>query len=141
VSRDALTRPPDRGLFGCRGHRPRPGRGQLLAHIELDRGHPAEALDILATGLPLIERSGNRYDKGMFRLEQARAYVQLGLSEEAASVAMEASALFTDASPGDAARAHALVADVFAELGDRPRALELLKQAMRMESQLRAPDH
>ena len=152
---------------------------QLLAHIELDRGHPAEALDILATGLPLIEQSGNRYEKGMFRLEQARAYVQLGLSEEAAGVAMEASALFSDASPGDAARAHSLVADVFAELGDRPRALELyelaaelgpkddrvrrniaarraelleqegrkeealelLKQAMRMESQLRAPDH
>jgi tetratricopeptide (TPR) repeat protein len=102
---------------------------QLLAHIELDRGHPAEALDILAIGLPLIERSGNRYDKGMFRLEQARAYVQLGLGDEAASVAMEASALFTDASPGDAARAHSLVADVFAELGDRPRALELYELA------------
>jgi tetratricopeptide (TPR) repeat protein len=105
---------------------------QLLAHIELDLGHAADALDILAKGYPLIERSGNRYDKGMFRLEQARAYAQLGLSEEAAAVAMEASTLFTDASPGDAARAYALVADVFVDLDDPARALELYELAVEL---------
>ncbi len=102
---------------------------QLLAHIELNRGRPSDALDILETGYPLIERGGNRYEKGLFRLEQARAYAQLGRSEEAAAVAMEASTLVGDASPGDAARAYSLVADVFAGLGDRSRALELYELA------------
>jgi tetratricopeptide (TPR) repeat protein len=102
---------------------------QLLAHIELNRGRAAEALEILETGYPMIERSGNRYEKGLYRLEQARAYAQLDRKEEAAGVAMDASTLFTDASPGDAARAYAFMADVFTELGDRPRALELYELA------------
>jgi tetratricopeptide (TPR) repeat protein len=102
---------------------------QVLAHIELNRGRSTEALAILETGYPLIERSGNRYDRGLFRLEQARAYAQLGQQEEAAGIALEASTLFSDASPGDAARAYAFVADVFAGLGDRARALELYELA------------
>jgi tetratricopeptide (TPR) repeat protein len=102
---------------------------QLLAHIELDRGNAAEALELLKTGYPLVERSGNRYERAMFRIEQARALAQLGQGEEAASLAMEASGSIAESSPSDAARGYALVAEVFAGLGDPARALELYELA------------
>ena len=102
---------------------------QLLAHIELNRGNAAEALDLLETGYPLVERAGNRYEQAMFRIEQARALAQLGQGEEAASLAMEAAGSIGEASPSDAARGYALVAEVFAGLGDRARALELYELA------------
>ena len=102
---------------------------QMLAHIELDRGNAEEALELLESAYPLIDRSGNRYERGMFRLETARALAQLERPEEAAAYAMEASGLVADASPSDAGRAYALVADVFAGLGDRARALELYELA------------
>jgi tetratricopeptide (TPR) repeat protein len=105
---------------------------QLLAHIELNRGRATEALELLESGYPLIESSGNRYDQGLFRLEQARAYAQLGAKEEAAAFAMEAAGLFGDSGRSDAGRAYAFVADVFADLGDRPRALELYELADEM---------
>jgi tetratricopeptide (TPR) repeat protein len=106
---------------------------QLLAHIELNRGHAAEAMELLETGYPLIERSGNRYEQGMFRLEQARALAQVGRKEEATALAMEASGLFTDASRSDAARAYAFLADLFSDLGDRSRSLELYELAAELE--------
>jgi tetratricopeptide (TPR) repeat protein len=102
---------------------------QLLAHIELDRGNAAEALELLETGYPLVELGGNRYELAMFRMEQARALAQLGQNEEAGSLAMEAAGAFREASPSDAARGFALVAEVFAGLGDRARALELYELA------------
>jgi len=102
---------------------------QLLAHIELNRGNAAEALELLETGYPLVERAGNRYEQAMFRIEQARALAQLGRGEEAASLAMEAAGSIGEASPSDAARGYALVAEVFAGLGDRARALELYELA------------
>jgi tetratricopeptide (TPR) repeat protein len=102
---------------------------QLLAHIELDRGRAQEALELLAAGYPLIEQSGNLYEQAMFKLEQARAFVQLDRNDEAAPMAMEAAGLLNDASPPDAGRAFALVAEVFADLGDRERAIELLELA------------
>jgi tetratricopeptide (TPR) repeat protein len=109
-------------VYAARAH-------QLLAHIELERGNPDEALELLSSGYPLIEQSGNRYEQAMFKLEEARAFMQLGRSEEAATVGMEASGMLADASPGDAARAYGLVAEVFADLGDRARALELYELA------------
>ena len=42
---------------------------------------------------------------------------------------MDASTLISGASPGDAARAYAFMADVFVELGERTRALELYELA------------
>jgi tetratricopeptide (TPR) repeat protein len=102
---------------------------QLLAHIELDRGNAAEALELLEAGYPLVERGGNRYEQGMFRIEQARALAQLGQGEAAASLAMEASASIGEASPSDSARAYGLLAEIFAGLGDRGRALELYELA------------
>jgi tetratricopeptide (TPR) repeat protein len=102
---------------------------QLLAHMELEQGHPNEALELLETGYPLIEQSGNRFEQAVFRLEAARAYAQLGRNEEAASRAMESAGLLAEVSPGDAGRGYALVAEVFADLGDRAKAIELYELA------------
>jgi len=110
-------------VYAARAH-------HLLAHIELDRGRPEQALDLLERGFPLIEQSGNRYEQAVFRLEQARALAQLERPEEAAAMAMEASALLAEVSPGDAARSYMLIGEIFEQLGENARARELYELAI-----------
>jgi len=105
---------------------------QLLAHIELDRNRPEVALELLQQGLALLGESGNVLDQALFKLEEARALIQLGSHEQAGGLAMEASGLLSDAMPEDAGRSYALVAEVFAELGDRAKARELYELAAQM---------
>jgi tetratricopeptide (TPR) repeat protein len=105
---------------------------QLLAHIELDRGNPDEALELLHDGWPLLERSGNALERAQYRIEEARAQAKLGLKEEAAALAMQISGIIADAHPEDAARSYTLLAEVYEELGDRSRALELYELAAEM---------
>jgi len=109
-------------VYAARAH-------HLLAHIELDRGNAAEALDLLDSAYPLIERAGNRFERAVFDLERARALMRLGREEEAASVALSTTGAIGSASPGDAGRGYALVAQIFADLGDTARALELYELA------------
>jgi tetratricopeptide (TPR) repeat protein len=103
---------------------------QLLAHIELDRNRPEDALGLLEQGLALLGESGNSLDVSLFRLEEARALTQLGRHEEAASLAMQASAGLAEGRPHDAGRGYALIAGVFEELGDREKARELYELAI-----------
>ena len=105
---------------------------QLLAHIELDRNEPRDALDLLEKGLGLLSDSGTPVDVALFKLEEARALIQLERPEEAASLAMEATGLLAGASPYDAGRGYAVVADVYTELGDRAKAIELYELASQM---------
>ena len=107
---------------------------QLLAHIELDRGNPREALDLLQDGWPLLERSGNTLERAQYRLEEARALAKLGRSEEAAALAMQISGLISDAHPEDAARSYTVLGSVFEELGDTARAKELYELAAELLS-------
>jgi tetratricopeptide (TPR) repeat protein len=108
----------------------RTGRAhQLLAHIELDRGRPEEALAILEEGWPLLEASGNPLERAQFRLEEARALAKLGRKEEAAALAMQISGIIADAHPEDAARSYATLAEVYEDMDDRARALELYELA------------
>ena len=102
---------------------------QLLAHIELDRNEPRDALDLLEKGLGLLADNGTPVDVALFKLEEARALIQLDRPEEAASLALEASGMLGDASPYDAGRSYAVVADVYAELGDTPKAIEIYELA------------
>jgi tetratricopeptide (TPR) repeat protein len=102
---------------------------QLLAHIELDRKRPEEAMALVRRGLDLLGEAGTPVDIALFNLEEARALLQLERHEEAAAFAMEASGLLAGASPQDAGRGYALVAEVFAELGDSQKALELYELA------------
>jgi tetratricopeptide (TPR) repeat protein len=102
---------------------------QLLAHIEVDRERPQEALELVGRGLELLSESANPVNRALLRLEEARALVQLGDHEQAASLAMEVAGLLKNASPHDAGRGYALVAQVYEELGERERAVELYELA------------
>ena len=102
---------------------------QLLAHIEIDRGRAEEALELLREGWPILERTGNPLERAHFRIEEARALARLGRGEEAAALAMELTGLLGDALPEDAGRAYGLLGDIFADLGDSARALELYELA------------
>jgi tetratricopeptide (TPR) repeat protein len=108
----------------------RAGRAhQLLAHIELDRGRADEALAILDEGRPLVEAAGNPLERAQYRLEEARALAKLGRAEEAAGLAAEISGVVAAAPPETAARSHAALAEVYDDLGERARALELFELA------------
>ena len=102
---------------------------QLLAHVELDRGNAAEALEILDRGLPLVQQGGNAVEEALFQLEQARALVRLGRGEVARQRARESAAVLADASPVDAGRGHTVVAEVYEQLGDNARAIETYELA------------
>ena len=109
---------------------------QLLAHIEVDREHPQEALESVRHGLELLGEQGSPVDRALLVLEEARALVQVDEPEQAASLAMEAVGLLENASPHDAGRGYALVAEVYEQLGDREKALELYELAAeRLEAQ------
>jgi tetratricopeptide (TPR) repeat protein len=109
---------------------------QLLAHIEVDREHPQEALESVRHGLELLGEQGSAVDRALLVLEEARALVQVDEPEQAASLAMEAVGLLENASPHDAGRGYALVAEVYEQLGDREKALELYELAAeRLEAQ------
>lgn len=102
---------------------------QLLAHVENDSGRGKEALELVERGYPLVVESGNRYHEALFKLERARAFLNLGQKEEAASTAMALLPLLNDVSPSSAGRCYALLAGVFKELDERERAAELFELA------------
>jgi tetratricopeptide (TPR) repeat protein len=102
---------------------------QLLAHIEVDRERPQEALDLARRGLELLADSANPVNRALLRLEEARALVQLGEREEAAAIAMEITAVLKDASPHDAGRGYGVIAQIYEQLGERDRAIELYELA------------
>jgi tetratricopeptide (TPR) repeat protein len=107
---------------------------QLLAHVELDRGNAAEALDLLDRGLPLVLDASNRVDQALFQLERARALVQLARPQEALQLAHESAELLETASPVDAGRGYAVVADVYELLGDRRQAIETYERSAELLS-------
>ena len=102
---------------------------QLLAHIELDRGEPEEALRVLQEGWPLLEHTGNPLERAQYRLEEARALAKLGEREDAAALAMQISGVISSAHPEDAARSYSVLAGVYEDLGDGSRARELYELA------------
>ena len=105
---------------------------QLLAHIELDRQHPQEALELIRNGIDMLGESGTKIDHALFGLEEARALLQLGERDRAAAIAMESAGLLADASPFEAGRGYTIVADVFEELGDHAKARELYELAVEL---------
>lgn len=103
---------------------------QLLAFLEIDRGNPAEALELLHRGRTLLGTSGGRVELALFKLEEARALAGLGRAEEAGALAMEVMPVLGETVPQDAGRAYLTLADVFEQIGDRARALELCELAV-----------
>ena len=122
----------DHTAYAARAH-------HLLAYVELERGNAAEALELLERGYPLAVSSGGAEARGLFRLEKARALAALGRDEEAVALAVAVAGELEEDRPEQAGRAHAVAADVFARLGERPRALELYERAAELVTD-RHPD-
>ena len=102
----------------------------LLAHIENDRGNHADALAYADESAPVLAAAGNRLDVGMLMLEKARALGALEQREEAIGIALGAIPRFEHAHPTSAARGYAVAAEIFKDLGERARALELYELAV-----------
>ena len=98
---------------------------QLLAHIEIDRGNVEQGLELARKARELLGDGGTPQEHAVISLEEARALAKLGRGEEAASLAMEISGQLAEAQPQDAGRAYGLLAEIYAEIGDRERAIEL----------------
>jgi tetratricopeptide (TPR) repeat protein len=101
----------------------------LLATLENDQGHSAEARDLVEQAAPVVRASGNRYDRGLLDLEHARAELGLGNKDEAARRALASLPLLAHRSPTNAGRGYALAASIFNELGDSEKAFELYELA------------
>ena len=101
---------------------------QLLAHIEIDRGRPQEALEILERGRHLLDDS-TPVEEAQYRLEEARALAAIGETERATALAMEVTGVIVNANVEDAGRSYTLLADLFAGVGDVARAGELYELA------------
>jgi tetratricopeptide (TPR) repeat protein len=104
----------------------------LLAFVELDAGHPEEALALAERGLELLRDDATEYDQATFEIERARAFVQLGRLDEAASIAMGAAARFSSLHPVDFGRTYTELASAFLAQGDRERAGELYELAIEL---------
>jgi tetratricopeptide (TPR) repeat protein len=104
---------------------------QLLAYVELDRGHPEEALELLRRSRELLP-ARNAIDRARFTLEEARALMQLGRTEEAAALAMETAGLLAGGDPLEAGRGYCVLAGICVELGERDRAIELYELAIEL---------
>jgi tetratricopeptide (TPR) repeat protein len=102
---------------------------QTLALIKLDQGEPAEALELIEAGMPLVLEGGNGYERGVFLVERARALVDLGDLDEAEAAATEAMELL-DGSRGDAMRAQAVLASVYEQRGETDTAIAAYREAV-----------
>jgi tetratricopeptide (TPR) repeat protein len=105
---------------------------QTLAHVKLDLGEPAEAMELLEEARRYVEDVASPVELAQFRIEEVRALAGLGQKERAAALAMEVTAALGEALPGDAGRAYVHLAEAFEGLGESARARELYELAIEM---------
>jgi tetratricopeptide (TPR) repeat protein len=102
---------------------------QLVAHIELEQGHPQEALAHLHEGWPLVERNASPVERAQFRADEARALARLGEPEQAEEIATEVASVLGDAEPTDAGRLYATLGDIAVDVGDPDHARAMYERA------------
>lgn len=118
----AIIETTEHAAYSARAH-------HLLACIELDRGNAQEALTLLQKASALLDSDAHALVRTRIRLEEARALAQLDRRDEAESIALEAAGRFADLDPMEAGRSYLLVAQLRADAGDRPRAIEIYELA------------
>ena len=105
---------------------------QLMAFAELDAGNAEAALDYIRTGRELAEQTGTSYDEAKFAVEEARALVQLGRLDDAATAARNASIGLRGTHPSDIGRSYTELAAVLEQAAQPESALELYELAIEM---------
>lgn len=105
---------------------------QMLAHINIDLGRPADALELLREGWPKIAATASPLEVTQYRIEEARALSAVGEHERAAALAMELTQQLGEAHPLDAGRAYLLLAETFDAARDTSRAGELYELAIEL---------
>ncbi len=111
----------------------------LVASVALEQGDPEGALEQLMGGLPLIEQAGDRFLNGLFRVEIARALLQLKRPDEAGLFAAQAADLLEGVSRVDMARARLSLAMVLVQTGDEDAALEMFEEIATELVNLKSP--
>jgi tetratricopeptide (TPR) repeat protein len=111
----------------------------LLAYIELERGRADEALALIETALPIVERLGAATERATLRLEQARALVMVGDTDAAREIALDIAPVLLGTTRGDAGRLFTTLGDIWAQLGDDDRADEMYDAAIEALSDHRNP--
>lgn len=101
----------------------------LLAYIELERGQPDKALQLLDDVLPLVERGGDQPFIALFQLDRARALANLGQLDQARELASGLIRQLEGLSPVDGSRALSVLAGVLAQTGDTESALGIYEAA------------
>lgn len=112
---------------------------QVMAYIENERSEPERALEILDAGWPDVMRVNDQYLAAIYRIERARALVQLNRLDEAREVAIEALAATEGLGLIDSARAFATLATVFAATGEEEHALRAFESAAEQLEQVGSP--
>lgn len=86
-----------------------------------------------------MEESRDAYLSVIYRIERARALVQLSRFDESRELATDVLAATAGLGPIDAARAYTTLAEVFASSGDTERALDVFEIAARELEELGSP--
>lgn len=111
------------------------GRGYgLMASVEVDRGEPASALDLVERASALLQSTGNDVEQAHLRLIEARALAQLGEVERAADLAMQVAGELHER-PSEAGQSFTMLAQTLVERGERRRAIEILELAVELLEQ------
>jgi tetratricopeptide (TPR) repeat protein len=114
---------------------------ETLAHICIEQGRPGEALDALREGEGMIETAGTPLEIAHYRLEEARALAALDEKERAGALAMAIVGQLQGSQTTPAGRAYLLLGEVFEEIGETSRAMELYELAIELLEKQRVNKH
>jgi tetratricopeptide (TPR) repeat protein len=112
---------------------------QLLAYIEIERGNPAAALELLDGAAPTIDRVARPRERAAFHLERARALSELQQNEEAFAVLLEVGPVLRETPKGDGGRYLVVLGEIYERLGNDDDALLVYDEAIECLSGHRNP--
>jgi tetratricopeptide (TPR) repeat protein len=112
---------------------------QVLAYIELERGNPDRAFELLEAALPIVERAAESSERSVFHLDRARALIALGRLEEARTVVQRIAPALREGPGGDSGRYFVVLAEIYEQLDELDDALTMYDAAIEKLANHRSP--